>query len=152
MSWIKVKGVMVELNATPFETPADYEIASHQGGGRKRVEYYNNNIHIHHRPVILCKINEGINGLDLERKVANIYTLNATVLEALRRYPDLVPDDWRNCFLYFFGTVFVNKKDKDRSIYHLHVDDKGNPSLIFRSLQNGMAGDVSFVPYLDRGL
>lgn len=46
-----------------------------------------------------------INGLELNKSLKG-KGLNATVLDYLLEHPDLIPEDWKEKYVYFHGTVY----------------------------------------------
>jgi len=49
-----------------------------------------------------------IQGYKLRKELKDMQVLNACILDALRANPQLIPDEWKTGFTYFWGTIFRN--------------------------------------------
>jgi len=47
-----------------------------------------------------------ITGTDLRQKLKGQPVLNACVLDYLLKHPDLIPDDWKGKYVFFWGTIY----------------------------------------------
>lgn len=49
-----------------------------------------------------------IHGNDLRKELESQPVLNATVLDYLIEHPELYPEDWKDKYIHFWGTIFRN--------------------------------------------
>ena len=49
-----------------------------------------------------------IKGNDLRKELANQPNLNANVLDYLLAHPELIPEEWKGKYIFFWGTIYRN--------------------------------------------
>ena len=49
-----------------------------------------------------------IQGHKLRKELADVQVLNACILDALLANPQLIPEEWKSGYTYFWGTIFRN--------------------------------------------
>ena len=47
-----------------------------------------------------------IQGTELREELADMSVLNACVLDWLLEHPDLIPEEWKNNSIFFWGTIY----------------------------------------------
>jgi hypothetical protein len=60
------------------------------------------------------KNGKAIQGHKLRKELNDKQVLNACILDALRANPQLIPDEWKTSFTYFWGTIF---RDADGGLF-----------------------------------
>ncbi|MEI7742005.1 MAG: hypothetical protein WCJ29_05920 [bacterium] len=109
----------INLEAPPF-VPRGWTVEEHRGTGELLVRDI---------PKIRLFTAEtqkgpGIGGAVLRKELAEKPVLNANVLDFLLKNPDLIPNEWQNSQVYFWGTVYRGKDGFVR-IRMLHWDGRG---------------------------
>lgn len=101
---------VINLDATPF-VPEGWKVEKRQKGGQFRWDT---------RQVELW-LAEGqknggcLNGNKLREELTNKSVLNANVLDYLLKHPELIPEEWKSKYVFFWGTIYCN------SVGHLCV-------------------------------
>ncbi len=98
---IKTVGHVIDCEADPF-VPKGWKVEEHQkkGGQFKwdasRVQLY------------LCDAQKknGIEGNKLRKELASKKVLNANILDYLLAHPELIPEEWRDKYVFFWGTIY----------------------------------------------
>lgn len=62
---------------------------------------------------------KSIQGHKLRNQLENVQVLNACIMDALLANPQLIPDEWKDGFTYFWGTIF---RDADGRLYVEYLD------------------------------
>ncbi|HNZ86642.1 MAG TPA: hypothetical protein PLD95_03430 [bacterium] len=92
---------IVDCDANPFAPNVNWLVESHQKGGQfqfdlSKIELY-----------LSKKQKEGlIIGNDLRKELKNKPVLNACVLKYLLDHQELIPDDWKDKYVCFWGTIY----------------------------------------------
>jgi hypothetical protein len=90
---------IIDLEAMPTSLHDSWKIEEHQGKGRwewnpKELELY-----------LSAKQKIGrVEGDKLRQRIS--HPLNANVLDYLLKNPELIPDDWKGKYIFFWGTVY----------------------------------------------
>ncbi len=92
---------LINCDADPY-LPNGWSVEEHQKGGQfsfnpTKVELY------------LSK--KSIVGNDLRKEIKSKKVLNANVLDYLLDQPELIPDDWKEKHVFFFGTIYRDSGD-----------------------------------------
>ena len=129
-----MKSHIINLEKPPYIPYPNWTIESHIGKGKwkwnpKEVELY-----------LSEKQKTGyVIGHDLRKKLENKPVLNANVLDYLYENQELIPEDWKNKYVYFWGTIY-RYSDGDLRVrclyFHGGVWDRN-----YNWLGNGWGGD-----------
>ena len=89
---------VIDLDADPF-VPNGWKVEEHRKGGQNasKVALY------------LSKGQQGgkvIDGNKLRKELADKSAFNANVLDYLLANPDLIPEEWKGKYVFFWGTVY----------------------------------------------
>lgn len=96
---IKYPKHLIDCDALPF-IPDGVMVEKHIPGGLWK---WNSKI-----PFYLSKKqkNGTINGHDLRKELDGKPVLNANVLDYLLAHPELIPEEWKNKYIFFWGTIY----------------------------------------------
>jgi hypothetical protein len=125
---LKAPGHLIDCNAHPF-VPPEWFVEKHQLGGLwefnpTKVFFYPSN----------RQVTGSIEGHKLRQKLTDKSVLNANVLDYLLDHPELIPEDWKNKRIYFWGTIY---RDSDGDLYVRQLDWDGSKwSWHFKWLNN----------------
>lgn len=100
---------VIYCDADPF-VPMDLEVAEHQQGGQ--FEWNPDKIELY-----FCDEQKNcveIDGHELRQKLEERLVPNANVLDYLLKHPQLIPDEWKEKWIYFWGTIY---RGSDGSLY-----------------------------------
>lgn len=92
---------MIDCDAAPF-VPDEWGVEEHQKGGQ--FHWSPTAVKFHLDPG-----QEGgkyIEGNELCKRLAGQPVLNANVLDHLLAHPHLIPEEWKNEFVFFWGTIY----------------------------------------------
>lgn len=95
-----IEHLIIDRNADLF-IPENWTVEEHKKRGQLKWPF----------SVELCfskeqqKIN-GIRGHQLRKKLANKSVLNGCVLAFFLEHPQLIPEEWKSHYIYFWGTVY----------------------------------------------
>jgi len=89
----------IDTNKKP--TLLDLEIVEHREMGE--IEWNPNNVELHLEPE---QKEDVIKGKELHKRLQNKPVLNATVLEYLFENQELIPEEWKGKYIYFWGTIY----------------------------------------------
>lgn len=110
---------IINTNAAPKFPYGDWKVKKHTKMGKLdwdkiKVELY-----------LSEKKKDGyIKGEDLLKELEGKNPLNANVLEYLLEHQELIPEEWKGRYIFFFGTVFQSLYG-DRCILFLCFDGRG---------------------------
>jgi len=98
---IVTKQHVIDCDQDPF-CPSGWSVESHQKAGQftwdpTRVEPY---LSPHQRG------GKTITGTKLQKELSGMSVLNANVLDYLFDHPELIPEDWKGKYVYFWGTIY----------------------------------------------
>jgi hypothetical protein len=97
----------VDLDVDPF-VPDGWRLVEHKKGGK--FEWNSSNLKLYVSPNQQGK--SGIGGNQLREELKGKSPYNANLLDYLLENPDLVPEQWKGKFVYFWGTVYQDTGDK----------------------------------------
>ncbi len=92
---------VIDLDADPF-VPDGFSIESHKKGGK--LEWNPDKVSLWFS--IEQRYGGAINGNSLQKMLGSKEVLNANVLYYLLFHPELIPDEWKNKAVFFWGTVY----------------------------------------------
>ncbi|MEI7620668.1 MAG: hypothetical protein WCJ57_03830 [Candidatus Falkowbacteria bacterium] len=131
---------LIDLGAKPF-CPEGFSVEEHQGTGNW-LFYLSAPLYRFYRSK--KQIKGSIEGNELRKELKGQKVLNANVLDYLLAHPDLIPEEWKNKNVFFWGTIYRNSLghlcvrylDWDGSSWHwlsgwLHYDfGSSNPAVV----------------------
>lgn len=90
----------IDCDADPF-VPDGWKVEEHQKGGQLQWDAEKVSLY-------LCDEQRGgsIEGNQLRKKLKGESVLNANVLDYLLANPQLIPDDWKGRYIFFWGTIY----------------------------------------------
>ena len=104
----------IDTDTVPF-APSGVTVAEHRKGGVfkwdpvKRYPLY-----------VSRKRKKGyIGGHDLRKELLDKPVMNANVLDYLLAHPELIPEEWKGKFIFFWGTIYCHS-DGDLYVRFLH--------------------------------
>ncbi len=99
---------LIDCDANPF-VPSGWTVEEHKKGGQFKFSLENI------PPLYLSNKQEkgSIEGNKLRKEVAELPVLNVNVLDYLLAHPELIPEDWKNKYVFFWGTIY---RDSDGSL------------------------------------
>jgi hypothetical protein len=97
----------VDLDADPF-VPNGWTLVEHQKGGK--FEWNVSNVKLHVSPNQQRK--SGIEGNWLREQLKGKRPYNAILLDYLLENQDLIPEQWKGKFVYFWGTLYRDTGNK----------------------------------------
>ena len=96
-----MKKTIIDTDKQP-KIPFDgWTVESHTGMGK--LEWNPENVELHLEPE---QKNRFIEGNELRKRLEGKPVLNATVLDYLLDHQELIPDSWKEKYVYFWGTIF----------------------------------------------
>ena len=94
---------VVDCDADPF-LPEGWKVESHKKGGS--FEWNPAKVKLHLAPS--QQNGKCVQGHKLREELANEPVLNANVLDFFLKHPELIPEEWKGSYVYFWGTVCRN--------------------------------------------
>ena len=94
---------IIDCNKKPF-VPDGWKVETHIKGGKMKWSI----------PQLYLseKQKSGyILGTDLQKKLADKHVLNANVLDYLLAHPELIPEEWKGKYIFFWGTIYRGSDD-----------------------------------------
>ena len=105
---IQVTKHLIDLTADPF-IPEGWAVEEHQKPAGKKNSFFAwdaSRVKFHLDPG--QKDGKTINGNTLRTKLGGQQVLNANVLDYLFAHPELVPEEWKDKAIFFWGTIYRN--------------------------------------------
>jgi hypothetical protein len=97
---IKYLEHLIDSDSAPF-IPNGMSVEEHKKGGLFKFDPAKI------FPYLSKKQKKGsIGGHDLRKELANLPVLNANVLDYLLAHPELIPEEWKNKYIFFWGTIY----------------------------------------------
>ena len=98
---IKIIEHPIDCDATPF-IPNGWSVKEHKKGGMFKFNPKKISLHLSKK-----QKKGSIEGNDLRKELANQPpVLNANVLDYLLDYPELIPEEWKGKYIFFWGTIY----------------------------------------------
>ncbi len=99
------KSNIIDCDKDPF-CPDWLKVESHKKGGQlvfdpSKIELY-----------LTDRQKTGwVNGTDIQKELADKSVLNANVLDYLSAHTELIPEDWKGKYIFFWGTIYRHSDD-----------------------------------------
>lgn len=91
---------IINCDKKPF-CPKGWKIEEHRKGGKFKWNTKNVSLYLSEK-----QKTGFINGNDLREELKDKPVLNANVLDYLLVYPQLIPEEWKGKFVFFWGTIY----------------------------------------------
>jgi hypothetical protein len=99
---------LIDCDSTPF-VPSSWSVEEHKKGGMFKFNPEKVSLYLSKK-----QIKGRIEGSHLRKELANQPTLNANFLDYLLAHPELIPEEWKGKYIFFWGTIY---RDSDGSLY-----------------------------------
>ena len=96
--------VIIDCDSDPF-IPDGWTVEEHRKGGQFQWDSAKVSLYLSKRQ----KGGKLITGDDLRREPEGQPVLNANVLDYLLAHPELIPDEWKGKYIFFWGTIYRNR-------------------------------------------
>lgn len=97
---IKMIKRLIDCDANPF-IPDGWSVEEHKKGGMFKFNPEKISLHLSKK-----QKKGSIKGKNLRKELANQPVLNANVLEYLLAHPELIPEEWKDKYIFFWGTIY----------------------------------------------
>lgn len=97
---IRLKEYLIDCNQTPF-IPDGLFIVEHRKFGVFKLNPSYTKLDLSRK-----KKNMSIMGTDMRKHLSKKWVMNANILDFVIENPDLVPENWKNKIIYFWGTIY----------------------------------------------
>lgn len=95
---------LIDCDVAPF-IPDGWTVEEHKLGGQYKFSQDNISLYLS------AKQNKGsIEGNKLRKELADKPVLNANVLDYLLAHPEVIPEEWKGKYLFFWGTIYRNSR------------------------------------------
>ncbi len=102
---VQIKYV-IDCDADPF-CPNDWKVNKHKKGGQLEWDLAKTLLYLSD----VQKKGGIIEGDELRKEIENMPVLNANVLVYLLAHQQLVPEEWKNKAVFFWGTIYCDSSD-----------------------------------------
>lgn len=97
---IKVKEHLIDCDANP-SIPGSWSVEEHRKIGMFKFNPEKISLYLSK-----YQEKESVKGNDLRKELASQPTLNANILDYLLDHPGLIPEEWRDKNIFFWGTIY----------------------------------------------
>ncbi|EKD56250.1 MAG: hypothetical protein ACD_58C00247G0001 [uncultured bacterium] len=105
---IKYLEQLIDCDSMPF-IPNGWSVKDHKKGGFFKFDPAKISLYLSK------KQNKGsVGGRDLLKDLADKLVINANVLDYLLAHPELIPEEWKGKFVFFWGTIY---RDSDGDLH-----------------------------------
>ena len=109
VSQIVAIGHVIDCDVDPF-VPDDWKVESHKKDGSFEWDLAKFKLHLSPNQ----KDGKCIEGNKLKEELEKELTLNANVLDYLLAHTELIPEEWKGKYIYFWGTIY---RGSDGALY-----------------------------------
>jgi len=99
-SEIKIIERLIDCDANPF-IPEGWTVEEHKKGGLYKFDPSKISLYLSKK-----QKKGSIGGNDLRKELTGQPVLNANVLDYLLAHPDLIPEEWKSKYIFFWGTIY----------------------------------------------
>ncbi len=92
---------VIDCDTKPF-VPQGWKVEEHKKGGQLILDVSRIKLHLSPNQVY----GKYIQGNKLRKELASELTLNANVLDYLLAHPELIPEEWKGKYTFFWGTIY----------------------------------------------
>jgi len=112
---IKMIERLIDCDSAPF-VPDGLSVEDHKKGGMFKFNPEKISLYLSKK-----QKKRSIGGHDLRKELADKPVMNANVLDYLLARPELIPEEWKGKYIFFWGTVYRNS-DGDLYVRYLGWD------------------------------
>ena len=102
---IKPLDHVIDCDSDPFR-PDGWTVEEHKEGGQLKFDLNGIGLYLSKRQRSNEHIDGHVGGIELRKELENQPVLNANVLDYLLAHPELIPDEWKGKYVFFWGTVY----------------------------------------------
>jgi len=99
---------LIDCDVNPF-IPNGWAVEEHKKGGMFKFNPEKISLYLSKK-----QKKEIIGGYDLRKELADKPVMNANVLDYLLAHPELIPEEWKGKYIFFWGTIY---RDSDGRLY-----------------------------------
>ncbi|HQB76530.1 MAG TPA: hypothetical protein PLI25_03055 [bacterium] len=96
---IKTIEHLIDCDSAPF-IPKGWSLEEHRRNGFLKFDPAKISLYLPR------KQKKGIEGEELRKILANKPVMNANILDYLLDHPELIPEDWKDKYVFFWGTIY----------------------------------------------
>jgi hypothetical protein len=100
---------IIDCDADPY-IPNNWKVEEHQKGGMWQWDVNKISLYLSK----FQRKKKSISGNELRKELQGKPVLNANVLDYLLKHPELIPEEWENQYIFFWGTIY---RDSDGNFY-----------------------------------
>jgi hypothetical protein len=97
---IKMIERLIDCDSAPF-VPDGWLVEEHKKGGLFKFDPAKISLYLSKK-----QKKGSIDGRDLRKYLSNKQVMNANVLDYLLAHPELIPEEWKGKYVFFWGTVY----------------------------------------------
>lgn len=101
---IKQVKYIIDCDANPFLPQGWHGVEEHKKGGQLKLDVSKIKLHLSPNQVN----GKVIEGNKLRKELASEPVLNANVLDYFLAHPELIPEEWKGNYIFFWGTIYRN--------------------------------------------
>lgn len=91
---------LIDCDDDPF-IPDDWSVEEHKKGGMFKFNPEKISLYLSEK-----QKKGSIGGHDLRKELADKPAMNANVLDYLLAHPELIPEEWKEKYIFFWGTIY----------------------------------------------
>ena len=103
---IVVRKHIIDLDAEPF-CPDGWKVKEHHRGGQLEFDIQKIKLYLADR-----QKGRVLEGNGLRKELEDMPTLNANVLDYLLSNPQLIPEEWKGDWVFFWGTIYCHSEGR----------------------------------------
>ena len=97
---IKIIERLIDCDVNPF-IPNGWSVEEHKKGGMFKFNPEKISLHLSKK-----QKKGSIGGHDLRKELSDKPVINANVLDYLLAHPELIPEEWKGKYIFFWGTIY----------------------------------------------
>jgi hypothetical protein len=113
---IKMVEHLIDCDAAPF-VPDGFSVEEHKKGGLFKFDPDEISLYLSKK-----QKKSFIGGHDLRKKLSDKPVMNANVLDYLLAHPEIIPEEWKEKYILFWGTIYRDS-DGDLFVRYLYGGD-----------------------------
>lgn len=98
---IKTVEHLIDCDADPF-VPSGWRVEEHRKGGQIKFDLAKIELYLSKNQ----QNGKVINGNKLRKELEDKPVLNANALDYLLKHPELIPEEWKGKYIFFWGTIY----------------------------------------------
>jgi hypothetical protein len=105
---IKISERLIDCDSAPF-IPNGWSVEEHKKSGFFKFDPAKISLYLSKK-----QKKGSIGGHDLRKELSNKPVMNANILDYLLDHPELIPEEWKGKYIFFWGTIY---RDSDGNLY-----------------------------------